>query len=107
MGNFNDPIGEAFDHVCRQILANSRNELYLNMRYLDLALSALRPAVTTDIAGIGTDGACLAANPKVLADLYSQSRLKVNRVYLHLVLHCMFRHLFKNFGDDTLLWHLS
>ena len=32
--------------LCTRILQNSRNELYLNMRYLDLSLSSLGFAVS-------------------------------------------------------------
>ena len=34
-------ISQKFDAVGREILVGSRNELYLNMRFLDLSLSSL------------------------------------------------------------------
>ena len=51
-----EQITEQFEAVSLRILNNSRNELYLNMRFLDLALSSLRFQVTTEFLGIGTDG---------------------------------------------------
>ena len=90
-----------------QILQNSRNELYMNMRFLDLALHGLRLQVTTELQGIGTDGVCLYVHPKILADLYERDRRQVNRVYLHTILHCLLRHLFKRPGSDVLLWRIS
>ncbi len=96
-----------FDSVSMQILKNARNELYMSMRYLDLALSSLQLHVTTDIEGIGTDGQIAAAHPKVLIDLYEKDRRLVNRVYLHLVVHCLLRHLFKRPRGDELLWRIS
>ena len=33
------------EEICRDILNSTRNELYLGMRFLDSALSALRPEI--------------------------------------------------------------
>ena len=52
-------LAEQFEAVGLQILRNARNELYLNTRFLDLALSSLKLQITTEIAGIGTDGFAL------------------------------------------------
>ena len=43
--------------LCTRILQNSRNELYLNMRYLDLSLSSL---------GFEMDPACLLVSRHLL-----------------------------------------
>lgn len=103
----NERIAEQFEAVSMRILTNARNELYITMRYLDLALSSLRIQITTDLKGIGTDGLSLFVHPKILADLYERNRLKVNRVYLHCVYHCLFRHLFKKTRPDPELWRIS
>ena len=100
-------ITRRFEQVSLQILGNARNELYLNMRYLDLALSALAFQVTTDLPGIGTDGRALYVHPKILADLFERNRILINRAYLHCVMHCLLRHLFKRPGRDALLWRIS
>ena len=42
--------------LCTRILMNSRNELYLNMRYLDVSLSSLGFEAVPGCGGIGTDG---------------------------------------------------
>ena len=102
-----EKITQKMEAVCLQILRDSRSELYLNMRYLDLALSGLRFSISTQIEGIGTDGEYLVAHPGVLADLFQKDRHLVNRVYLHIVLHCLMRHLFKKPGRDGLLWRIS
>ena len=93
--------------ICMQILQDSRREIYLRMRYLDLALSALRPQITTELAGIGTDGYVLFAHPKILADLYERDRRLVNRLWLHTVYHCLFRHLTRRGSRDEALWDLA
>ncbi len=102
-----EQITEQFQAVSLQILNNSRNELYLNMRFLDLALSGLRFQVTTEFLGIGTDGQSLFVHPKLLADLYERDRRLVNRVYLHTVYHCLFRHILKEEKGRGPLWRIA
>ena len=42
-----------------EIIRNARNELYLSMRFLDVALNGLFPVADSSIKGIGTDGTLL------------------------------------------------
>lgn len=105
--NGSEQIAEQFTAISLKILQNARNELYLNMRFLDLALSSLEFRVTTELQGIGTDGFSLFVHPKVLADLYERDRRLVNRVYLHTVYHCLFRHLLKTGKRQEELWRIS
>lgn len=100
-------IEARFENICRKILESSRNALYINMRYLDVALSSLAWEITTDIPRIGTDGLKIAYEPHYLADLYRENPMLVNRVYLHMVFHCIFRHLFRPCPEDRELWNLS
>ncbi|MDY3825358.1 MAG: VWA-like domain-containing protein [Lachnospiraceae bacterium] len=100
-------IEAGFENICRKILESSRNALYINMRYLDVALSSLAWEITTDIPCIGTDGLKIAYEPHYLADLYRENPMLVNRVYLHMVFHCIFRHLFRPCPEDRELWNLS
>ena len=102
-----EDIGRRFQEVSVQILTASRNELYMDQRYLALALGGLEFAVTTQLEGIGTDGARIVVHPKILADLYEKNRLLVNRIYLHQVYHCLFRHIFKRIRPQTELWMLA
>ena len=100
-------IEAGFENICRKVLERSRNALYINMRYLDVALSSLAWDITTDIPRIGTDGLKIAYEPHYLADLYRENPMLVNRVYLHMVFHCIFRHLFRPCPEDRELWNLS
>ncbi len=102
-----DQITRTFESVCLGMLQGARGALYMNMRYLDLALSGLRYQITTQIRGIGTDGIYLFAHPKILADLYEADPIRVNRVYLHTVLHCLLRHIFKRRRRDGVLWRIA
>ena len=62
--NYNRTTEEKLEDVSRKILALSRNELYMKMRFLDVALSSLKFVMDTQIDGIGTDGLCLYDDPQ-------------------------------------------
>ena len=79
--------------LCTRILSNARNELYLNMRYLDVALGSLGYEADPECRGVGTDGFVIYYNPDFLCGLFRQGRVWVNRCYLHMVLHCLFCHM--------------
>ena len=100
-------IEQRFEHIGTEILEASRNALYINMRYLDVALSGLAWEMTTDISRIGTDGLRLLYEPHYLADLYRKHPMLVNRVYLHIIFHCVFRHILRPCPKDQKRWHLA
>ena len=93
--------------LCTQILYQTRNELYLNMRFLDIPLSSLGFEAQWDGRGIRTDGFNIYYQPDLLLDLYSHGRVRVNRAYLHMVLHCLFGHMDNRKERDTGLWNLA
>ena len=94
--------------IGQEILLTARNELYMNLPYLDVALCALRfvpgGGMTLSLA---TDGEQLYYDGAWLADRYLRSRVAVNRAYLHVILHCMLRHLAKKRGKVPELWDLA
>lgn len=65
--------------VCMEILGNARNELYLSMRFLDVALSSLYFAPDPSVRGLGTDGTTLFFQMESLAAMYKKNRILVNR----------------------------
>lgn len=100
-------MGISPSELGRKILIASRNELYLSMRYMDLAFSAFYYAPDSGNGYVGTDGETIFYQPFFLADLYEKDRFLVNRLYLHMVLHCLFRHLWKRKDRDQRYWNLA
>ena len=78
-------------NLCAQILYQARNELYLNMRFLDIPLSSLGFEAEWGLNGIRTDGFNIYYGPDWLTGLYGQGRVRVNRAYLHMLFHCLGR----------------
>lgn len=100
-------VSEELVSVCMEILRNSRNELYLSMRFLDLSLSSLYFAPELSIDGMGTDGSGLFFQPSQLAALYRKNRIYVNRTYLHSVFHCLFCHIWTRKKRAEEYWNLA
>lgn len=93
--------------LCTEILKSSRNELYLNMRFLDVSLSSFGYEADYELKGIGTDGAVLYYQPDLLLHKYRQSRILVNRAYLHMVFHCLFSHMHTRKKRAVEFWNLA
>lgn len=99
--------GEKLEMIGRKILTVSRNELYLKMRFLDVALSSLAFVMDVGADGLGTDGLFLYYHPQYLGGLYREDRIRVNRLYLHLVLHGIFHHITRRKGRKERLYSLA
>ena len=82
----------SFVQIGMEILRVARNELYLNMRFLDVALSSLRFVPDGQIRGTGTDGSNLYFQPDKVVELFRKGRPVINRTYLHSIVHCLFCH---------------
>ena len=83
---------ERLQVIGSSILRAARDELYLGMRFLDVALSSFSYQMNGSIHGFGTDGRVMYFQPQMLGGLYKENRILVNRGYLHMVFHCIFRH---------------
>lgn len=96
-----------FIEIAMDILRSARNELYLNMRFLDVALSSLAFLPDQQIRGTGTDGGTLFFQPDALVELFRRGRAAVNRQYLHSIMHCLFSHLWNRKDRDEEYWNLA
>ncbi len=99
---------KSLTEIGEEILLVSRNELYMNLPYLDVALCALwfRPGGEVTLS-LATDGENLYYDGAWLADRYLRSHVLTNRAYLHVIFHCMLRHLAKKKGKVPELWDLA
>ena len=93
--------------ICHDILTNARNELYLNFRYLDIALSGFEYAADRTIPGIETDGFVIYYQPEYLFSLYQRKRVSINRAFLHMVFHCLFCHMDSRGTRAAEYWNLA
>lgn len=90
-----------------RILKNSSNELYLSMRFLDVPLSELDYELRMSSFYMGTDGSTIYYNPRFVIEKYAYDSVYVNRSYLHMLLHSIFRHMYLREERDEEKWNLA
>lgn len=104
---FEEQLLEKVD-ICKEILTGCRNELYLNMRFLDVALHSLRPEPSMELGRTATDGIVLKYNPEFLMQQYRLGNAWADRCYLHSIFHCLMGHVWNPRGtEDRQLWNLA
>ncbi len=93
------------DKLANEILDLSRNKLLVNLRFMDVALS-YHKRIAYD-GTMATDGKSLLYNPGFILRTYKDSQEEMVRMYLHIILHCVFQHPFIGTSADEPLWYLA
>lgn len=89
------------EEMSLKILSFIRNEIYMDLRFLDIALSALIPKADPALKAFATDGAYLYFSTEQLLRVFKENAGYLDRAYLHTVLHCIFSHLWVAPGQQT------
>ncbi len=86
------------------VLNASRTELYIDMRFMGAALSALSYDMDLSTTTVGTDAVSIRFNPSYVLRLFLEEPGKLNRTYVHMLLHCIFRHMYtsEKYDDERL-----
>ncbi len=91
----------------KRVLDASRTELYIEMRFMGQALSALFYELDLSTTTVGTDAVAIRFNPTYVLQTFVEQPGKLNRTYLHMILHCIFRHMYTSEKySDTRLYDL-
>lgn len=93
------------DQLAREVLLLARNTLLVNLRFLDAALSQF-----TLVPGpwpLAVDGERIFYSAPAVLRAYRQEKECSVRDYLHMVLHCVFRHSFVDTLLDRDCWNLA
>ena len=93
------------DKLANEILDLSRNKLIVNLRFMDVALSCHKR--TAYEGTMATDGKTLLYDPGFILRTYKDSQEEMVRMYLHMILHCVFQHPFIGVSIDERLWNLA
>lgn len=97
---------EKLNELALEIMKLSRNTLLVNLRFLDMALSRLTYHQVED-SGLLTDGEYLLYEPKHVLESYKLAREIPVRDYLHVVMHCVFRHMNMDPTLNRVYWDLA
>ena len=98
-------IQQKYDALAREILTLSRNTLLVNLRFLDAALSQFEFFAYNGT--FATDGQLLLYGAEHILKCYKSEKEAVVRDYLHIVMHCVFRHMFVHTLVDQACWDLA
>ncbi len=101
-----DSKEERVSALAREVLTLSRNQLLVNLRFLDAALSRLELRELPELT-YATDGRSLAYDPMHVLKSYRSDRAIPVRDYLHIVLHCVYRHMFVHTLVEHTAWDLA
>ena len=89
--------------LCLRILQTCRAELCDLFPYLDAAFDCLRWRFGAE-TGFSVDGQAMYFPVRETLECYSREPAALRRGYLHMLLHCLFLHLFKPAGE---MWDLA
>lgn len=92
-------------NLADEVLEIARSRLLVNLRYMDAALTFHEKKVYH--GSFSTDGRVLFYDPVFVLRTYRESKELLTRIYLHLVLHCVFCHPFTGNDIDRRLWDLA
>ena len=97
---------EKLNRLALDVLILSRNTLLVNLRFLDMALSQFTYHEIEDNTLL-TDGKYLIYDPKHILRCYKTAKEIPVRDYLHIVMHCVFRHMFMDPTLNRVYWDLA
>ena len=98
---------QKLNKICMEIWQSSRMVLHLHMRHLDQALYAFTFARNETTSFFGTDGDKIFYHPKYVIQTYEKDRILIQRGYVHMIVHCLFGHLFHRDGRLIDYWNLA
>ncbi|MDD6254822.1 MAG: VWA-like domain-containing protein [Eubacteriales bacterium] len=99
--------------IALQILTLTRNGLFVQLRFMDVALcqfvyvSADQTDLPFEIKKVATTGEHLIFDPRYIIQQYMREKKSLSRDYLHMVLHCIFRHPFVSTNMNREYWDLA
>lgn len=102
-----EPAEEKILRLAQDIMRLSGNTLIVNLRFLDCAMSMLSAVPYEAKGNIATDGKHIFYDPVYILRLYKKQRELISRNYLHMLLHCVFRHNMVSTLVDHEAWGLA
>ncbi|MDO4939255.1 MAG: VWA-like domain-containing protein [Lachnospiraceae bacterium] len=92
--------------LATDILVLSRNQLLVNLRYMDRAVANIG-FIPELKATFVADGRNILYSPWFVINMYQTEPTAVTRNLLHSILHCVFRHYFVGKEIDKNAWNLA
>lgn len=97
---------EKVNKLAWDVLILSRNTLLVNLRFLDAALSQFE-FFPIEESTLLTDGKHILYNPRHILECYKTAKEIPVRDYLHMVMHCVFKHMYMDPTLNRPYWDLA
>ena len=95
------------NEMAAKVITFTRNELYLDLRFFNLALSSLIPKADNSLQTFATDGIYLNFSSEQILRTFKSNPRFLARAYLHSILHCIFSHLWLSDSREQPFWNLA
>lgn len=91
----------------KKLIELAQDTIIVRFRFFDSALAKLKPEERFGLCGFSTDGEKLFYDPATLLREYLEEPNVAVRVYLHVMLHCIFQHRNRVDKIDENYWNLA
>ena len=98
---------EKISKLAKDVLSVARNTLVINLRFMDKAISMLDVQESLLIKDVSVNGKIIVYNPVFVLKTFSREREIVPRMYLHMILHCVYQHFWIETGANKDYWDLA
>lgn len=102
-----DQRKEKAARLAAQLMQLARDSILVQLRFLDVALSRLRPEAIPEYNGVATNMESLFYDPVYVLQRYREEENYGARLYLHVLLHCIFYHGFSYGKLKPAFWDLA
>ena len=102
-----DNTAAGIEKIAERILDEGRTRLLMRLRFLHSALFCLQPMPSSEIAAAATEGTLLMYDPYSLIRGFREDTFYPRRMWMHCMLHCLFRHMFVNKKVIRSYWDIA
>lgn len=93
-------------NLAKEALTLAKNTLLIHLRFLDSAVNRLENVLHAELS-FATDGSALYFEPFTVLRRYRAEPAALTRDYLHVLLHCLLRHMYLHTQADPACWDLA
>lgn len=107
VGPSNPSHNKEIEDLSGEIMRLASATLLINLRFLESAFLHVHRDPDLTGAVMSTEGYFIHYNPAWVCRFYKEEPAVIARDYLHVVLHCLYRHFFVGKGVNADLWDLA
>ncbi len=95
------------NQLSEEVWKLTRDQIIVKHRFLDVAVHALHLLPTYEILTLATDGIYIFYHPEYILRSYKEKNSILVRYYIHILMHCIFRHFFVDTHVPHEYWNLA